>query len=75
MEHAKVARNTMEGVWDAMEGVWDATEGVWDATENASNMAEGTWDVAEDMCARGLIRAANKNRPCNDDEEVEENTE
>ena len=60
MKHTNVMRNTVEGVRDTME--------------NASNMAEGIWDVTEDMCARGLIRAANKNRPCYDDEEVEENT-
>ena len=58
-----------------MEGAWDTTKGVWDTTENASNMAEGIWDVTKDMCTGGLIRAANRNRPCNDDEEVEENTE
>ena len=50
-------------------------EGDWDTTENASNMAEGVWDVTKDMCTRSLIRAANKDRPCNEDEEVEENTE
>ena len=64
----------MEGAWDTAEGAWDTTKGVWDTTENVSNMAKGIWDVTEDMCTGGLIRAANKNHPHNDDEEVEENT-
>ena len=61
MEHAKVVRN-------AMEGVWDMTEGIWNTTEDISNMTE-------DVCAGGLIRAAHKSCPCSDDEEVGEGTE
>ena len=82
MEHAKVVRNTMEGVWDTTggvsdmtEGVSDTTEGIRNTTEDISNTTEGVRDVTEDVCAGSLIRAAHKSCPCNDDEEVGEDTE
>ena len=60
-------RSTMEGVWKMKEGGENAVEGILDAED-------GIRDPTENMYARGLIRAAHKSCPRNDDEEVEENT-
>ena len=74
MEHAKVVRNAIEGVWDMMEDISDTTEGVWDTMEGAWDTTEGIRDVTEDACARCLIWAAHKSCSRNDNEEVEEDT-
>ena len=68
MKHTKV-------VSDAVEDVWNMMECAWNTAENISNMVEGMGNMMEDMCARGLIWAAHKSCPHNDNEEVEENTE
>ena len=75
-------RSTMEGGWNMAEDVQGRMEDVWKTIEGFSNMEEGILDakegirdVTEDICTRGMIRAAHRSRPRNDNEEVEENTE
>ena len=53
------------------KGVWKMTADSRDTTGDITDTTEGIQGATDDMCARGLIRAARKNCPRNDNEEVE----
>ena len=68
-------RSTMGCVWKTTDDVWKTNEGVCNTEEGILDAKEGIWDATEDMRARGLIRAAHRSCPRDDNEEEEESTE
>ena len=90
MKHTEDEGTTTEDVWNTLECVSDIIEYVRDTAEYGSNemkaalnttveknrdMTDGGWDVAEEIRRWGLVRAVLRNRPRNDDEDIEEKTE
>ena len=70
----KDARDTAKGARNMIEDGWNPPEGVWSTTEGTQDLTEETWDSKKELCARGLVWAAHRTCPRNDDEEKEENT-